>query len=58
MSSMPPATLPAVIEGEIIEPEDARSRALVPQADTDRHLVDLWLGRHASRGTRCAYREG
>src|SRR3712207_1148691 len=45
-------TLPAIIEAEIIEPGVP---ALASQADSDRHLVDLWLGRHASRHTRRNY---
>ncbi len=45
-------TLPAVIEPEIIEP---RVPALASQADSDRHLVQLWLGRHASHHTRRNY---
>ena len=46
------AALPAVIEPEIIEPGVP---ALARQADTDAHLIELWLGRHASRGTRRTY---
>ncbi len=48
-------TLPAVIEAEIIGP---RVPALASQADSDRHLVHLWLGRHASRHTRRNYARG
>ena len=54
--------LPAVIEAEIIEgeivevePGASSSRALVAQADTDRQLIELWLGKHASRHTRRNY---
>src|ERR687883_1691359 len=52
------AMLPAMIEPEIIEGEfsEAPSRsALISQADSDRHLIELWLGRHASRHTRRNY---
>src|SRR5919199_2020914 len=64
------AMLPAVIEPEmgfpsrlrdgvhIIEGEfsEAPSRgALISQADTDQHLIELWLGKHASRHTRQNY---
>ena len=64
------AMLPAIIEPEmgfpsrsrdgvhIIEGEfsEAPSRgALISQADSDRHLIELWLGKHASRHTRQNY---
>src|ERR671928_1444708 len=52
------AMLPAVIEPEIIEGEfsETPSRgALISQADSDRHLIELWLGKHASRHTRQNY---
>ena len=52
------AALPAAIEPEIIEGEfsEAPSRgALISQADSDRHLIKLWLGKHASRHTRQNY---
>ena len=51
-------TLPAVIVPEIIEGEfvEAPSRgALISQADSDRHMIELWLGKHASRHTRRNY---
>ena len=44
---------PEIIEGEFSE---APSRdALISQADSDRHLIELWLGKHASRHTRQNY---
>jgi integrase/recombinase XerD len=51
------ARLPAVIEPEIIEGEFSEPAPHVPvrQADTDRHLIELWLGKHASRHTRRNY---
>src|ERR671939_989326 len=51
------ARLPAVIEPEISEGEfgEPGSRLPVRQADTDRHLIELWLGKHASRHTRQNY---
>ena len=45
-------TLPAVIEAEIIEPGVP---APASQADSDQHLIELWIARHASRGTRRNY---
>ena len=51
-------TLPAIVEPEIIEGEfrePGPRGALVSQADTDRHLIELWLARHASRHTRRNY---
>ncbi len=51
------ATLPVVIEPEIIEGEfsEPRSHALISQADSDRHLIELWLNKHASRHTHQNY---
>ena len=52
------AMLPAMIEPEIIEGKfsEAPSRsALISQANSDRHLIELWLGKHASRHTRQNY---
>ena len=44
---------PEIIEGEFSE---APSRgALISQTDSDRHLIELWLGKHASRHTRQNY---
>ena len=49
--------LPAVIEADIIDAEfsEPRSHALISQADSDRHMIELWLGKHASRHTRRNY---
>src|ERR687885_952407 len=44
---------PEIIEGEFSE-APARG-ALISQADSDRHLIELWLGKHASRHTRQNY---
>jgi hypothetical protein len=44
---------PEIIEGKFSE---APSRsALISQANSDRHLIELWLGKHASRHTRQNY---
>ena len=43
---------PEIIEGEFSE---AGVCLPVRQADTDRHLIELWLGKHASRHTRQNY---
>lgn len=43
--------LPAVIEPEVVN-----ETALPVQADGDRQMVDLWLGRHESHETRRKYR--
>lgn len=47
--------LPALVE---VEPHAAASFAVSPraQADTDRQLVELWIGRHNSPHTRRNYR--
>ena len=53
-----PETLPAAIEADIVDAEftEPGPRALiVTQADSDHHLIELWLGRHASRHTRRNY---
>ncbi len=51
------AHLPAVVEPEIIEAEFHEvARAMPAQADSDREMVDLWLGRHESRHTRRNYK--
>src|ERR671926_304791 len=51
------AMLPAVIEPEIIEGEFSEPAPHVPvrQADTDRHLIELWLGKNARPPTPPKY---
>ena len=51
-TTLPAVIVPEIIEGEFSEP---RSHALISQADSDRHMIELWLGKHASRHTRRNY---
>ena len=51
------ANLPAVAEPAIVEGEFRMSAPGLPaQADSDRHMVDLWVARHESPHTRRNYR--
>ncbi len=50
------ANLPAVIEPAIVDAEFREVEPSLPaQADSDRHMVALWVARHESRHTRRNY---